>query len=358
MIKLTFYPDWEMRETEHLALFKLFFLLFLFNFNSFLHPQVYPESRVDSLLMASISHIIKQDYFAAEVFINSLNDEFPHLPLGKIYLAANKIAEAYDYAKRFDEAQITEYLEDAKEQAEKLLEKDEENLWYRYFYALSEGYISYFDAINGSWLSAVSTGVNSISEFEKILAIDRNFYEAYIAIGTFEYWRSRKTEFMNWMPFVNDTKKIGIERLEIASDSSSYNSYLAVNSLIWIYIDQKNYDAAIQTAKDALLNFPASRSFKLGMARAYEEIDSQTAIKLYEEILNSYPGWLNPNHINQITLKHLIAQQFLKLGKTEEALKICEEILIIKNLSDYSKEILGNRLERIKSLRDELKSGH
>ncbi len=338
-----------------MAPFRLLLLLFTFSFNSLIHSQVYPNSRVDSLLRAGINQIINQDYSGAEVFINSLQKEFPQLPLGKIYLAAIKISLAYDYAEEFDDLFIIQQLEDAKEQAEDLIDSDEENIWYRYFYALAEGYIAYFDAINGSWLSAVSTGVNSISEFEKILSLEKNFYEAYIAIGTFEYWKSRKIEFMNWMPFVNDSKRIGIDRLRIAIDSSSYNSYLAVNSLIWIYIDKKDYSAAIQTAKDALNNFPESRSFKWGMARAYEEIDPRTAIKLYSEILKSYPDWINANQINEITLKHLIAQQHLKLGERKTALSICNEILGVKDLSEYSLEVLGSRLERIQALKDELK---
>jgi tetratricopeptide (TPR) repeat protein len=337
-----------------LALFKLLPLIFIFYFSSIIHPQVYPDGRVDSLLKEGISHIINQDYSGAKIFVSALNKEFPELPLGKIYLAAIKIAEAYDYAEKFDESYILQNLEDAKDQADDLVDADEDNIWYRYFYALSEGYIAYFDAINGSWLSAISTGVNSISEFERILYIDENFYEAYIAIGTFEYWKSRKTEFMSWIPFANDSKKIGIDRLKVAIDSSSYNSYLAVNSLIWIYIDQKDYESAVQTAENALNEFPASRSFKWGMARAYEEIDHRKAITLYNEILNSYPEWNNSNHINEITLRHLMAQQFVKLAEKDKALKICEEILSIEIRSDHSKEVLESRLERIKDLRDEL----
>jgi hypothetical protein len=100
-----------MRETELLALFKLLLLLFILSSNSFIHSQVYPNGRVDSLLKESISHIIKQDYSGAEVFINSLQNEFPVLPFGKIYFAANKIARAYDYSEEFDEEFILKNLE-------------------------------------------------------------------------------------------------------------------------------------------------------------------------------------------------------------------------------------------------------
>lgn len=343
-----------MQETALLVRFSFLLLFLTILINSNIHSQVYPDCRVDSLLRAGINHIVKQDYAGAEIFFNSLNKEYSQLPLGKIYLAVNKIAEAYDYAEEFDEAYILKNLEAAKEQSEKLIEQDEDNIWYRYFYALAEGYTAYFDAINGSWLSAGSTGVNSISEFEKILAADKKFYESYIAIGTFEYWKSRKMEFMNWLPFNNDTKKIGVDRLIVAIDSSSYNSYLAINSLIWIYIDQKKYEAAISISEKALNDFPNSRSFKWGLARAYEEINPAKAIELYLEIVDSYPVFKKDNYKNEIILKHIIAQQYVKLDDKEKALKYCNDILSIKNIPKKTADELSERLERVKSLQKEL----
>ncbi len=228
------------------------------------------------------------------------------------------------------------------------------DIWYRYFYALAEGYISYYEAIEGSWFSALSTGINSISEFEKILIEDKNFYEAYIAIGTFEYWKSRKLEFMDWLPFASDTKNIGIDRLIVAIDSSSYNAHLAINSLIWIYIDQKKYDDAIKVAEKALSDFPKSRTFKWGLARAYEENNYLGAIELYSDILNSYPDSLKENYKNEITLKHLIAQQYAKLGDKVKAIQYCDEILSMKNIPKKTLDDLSGRIERVKSLKKEL----
>ena len=318
------------------------------------YSQVYPNDRVDFLLKSGINSIINQDYETAKGYFNSLTIEFPDLPLGKIYLAANKIAEEYDYGEDYDEEFILTNLDEAREQSENLMDSDEVNIWYEYFYALAEGYTAYFHALNESWFSALNTGYNSISEFEKILTADKNFYEAYIAIGTFQYWKSRKTEFMDWLPFNNDTRKIGIERLIVAIDSSSYNSYLAINSLIWIYVDQKKYEDAISVSKKALTKFPDSRTFKWGMARAYEEIDPLKAIALYNEILNSYPVLKNEKFKNEITLKHIIAQQYAKLGNKKNALKYCNEILSIKNLPEKTADELANRLERVKVLKTEI----
>ncbi len=333
---------------------KFYFLLITSLFSFYTNAQVYPDPIVDSLLRLGIDNIVNQEYSAAKKVFSNLEKEYGNLPLGKIYLAANKIAEAYDYSENFDEDFILNNLEDAKDQAENLLENDQSNIWYRYFYALAEGYSSYFDAMNENWFSALSAGVNSISEFEKILSVDSNFYEAYIAIGTFEYWKSRKMEFMDWLPFSNDTKNIGIDQLIIAIDSSGYNAHLAINSLIWIYIDQKRFDDAIKVGERALKDFPDSRSFKWGLARAYEERDPAKAIEIYKDILDSYPSSLSTNYKNIVTLKHLIAQQYAKTGDNENALRYCNEILSIKNIPQNTLSDLNERLERVKSLKQEL----
>lgn len=334
---------------------KYFFVIIILtaSFN-FTFAQVYPDKKVDSLLREGIKLIVNQKYDEAEVFFNSMNKNYPEIPLAKIYLAANKIAEAYDYAEEFDENFILNNLNEAKEQSEELIEQNTENIWCHYFYALAEGYISYYNAINENWFSALSSGVNSIAEFEKILSADNKFYEAYIAIGTFEYWKSRKMEFMDWLPFNNDTKKIGIDKLIVAIDSSSYNSYLAINSLIWIYIDQKRFADAIKISGRALKDFPDSRSFKWGKARAYEEIDPIKAIELYDDILRSYPETIKSNYNNEIVLKHLIAQQYVKLGKTEEAIKYCDEILSMRNLPANIRNELSERIERVRNLSKDL----
>jgi len=316
--------------------------------------QNYPEQRVDALLKDGIIHIINQDYEGARIFFQTLDDEYSNLPFGKIYLAAVSIAESYDYAEEFHSDFIYNNLEEAKEQSLDLLDEDEENLWYKYFYALSEGYIAYFNAINESWLSAVSTGLNSISAFEECLEIDTTFYESYIAIGTFQYWKSRKSESLSWLPFIDDNKSYGIERLITAIDSSSYNTYLAINSLIWIYIDQENYLAAIQTAEKALIDFPESRLFRWGLARAYEDVDPEHSINIYYEIFNSYSKCKNSNLINETILKHLIAQQYVAIGDEQKAIELCKEILHEGNIPESSMEKLEDRLERVEDLLREL----
>ena len=135
---------------------KIYFLLFVLLISFELNAQVYPDATVDSLLRTGIDYIVNQDYKSANECFSELNNKYPSLPLGKIYLAANKIAEAYDYAQEFDDNFIYQNLEAAKQEAQQLEEEDNQNIWNQYFFALSEGYLSYFEALNNNWFSALS----------------------------------------------------------------------------------------------------------------------------------------------------------------------------------------------------------
>jgi tetratricopeptide (TPR) repeat protein len=90
------------------------------------------------------------------------------------------------------------------------------------------------------------------------------------------------------------------------------------------------------------------------MARAYEETNPLKAIELYKQILNSYPDIKNGNYKNEITLKHIIAQQYARLGDKEEAIKYCDEILSMKNIPKKTMVEMQERLERVNELKKEL----
>ncbi len=341
--------------TGLLELFKvkaahLFITLFLFQ--SIVLSQIYPDDTVDSTLKAGIHLILMQNYPEAEKTFTGLDKKFPQLPLGKIYLAAVQIAKSYDYGEEYNESLIDSLLYLAKERSQKLSEVDGINIWNKYFLCLSEGYLAYFKALNGDWFLSLSEGINAIRDFQVILEQDRNFFEAYIAIGSFKYWKSRSTEFLDWLPGYVDEKEDGIALLEKAVRHSTYNTYLAINSLIWIYIDQKKYVKAVDCAENALTKYPGSRFFKWGLARAYEEIDAGKSLKIYKDILYSLPG--DSNHYDEIVLKHLIAQQYVRLGENQEALKLCDDILSINNLDQNVHSKLENRLKRVEELKREL----
>ena len=343
-----------MQETELLEHYKKLFAIFLILISVEGFSQTYPDPVVDSLLKSGINDIILQNYSHAKNTFEYLNRAYPKLPLGNVYLVANEIARAYDFEEPFNSDYINANLDTAEDKTSALLDKNENYIWYIYFKALREGYLAYFQVLRNSWFSAVSNSFDAIRDFEECLNVDPNFYEARLPIGCYQYWRSRKTEFLKWLPFVKNETEQGIKNLQIAVDKAPYHRYSAINTLLWIYIDQKKYQDAISLAETSLKQYPGSRFFMWPLARAYEGVDVQKAINVYKSLLDFYEHLPNSNFYNEIVLKHILAQQYVKLGDKKTSLELCNQILAIKNLSDYAKNRLGDRLDRVIDLKKEL----
>ena len=344
-----------MRGTEHLVLCRLISILFLtFLLNCSAFSQRYPNNEVNKLLDVGIEYVLNQNYDLAKSKFSTLEKKYPELPLGKIYLAVVDITKVFDYGEEINSEAIAKNLDEALELSENLLENNSADIWNHYFVALSKGYKSYLRVLNGDWLSAISSGLSSVNYFEDCLEIDSSFYEAYVALGTYKFWKSRKLEFLEWLPFFDDESENGIRYLELALEKTSYNRNLAAVSLIWIYIENKNFYRAIQIAEKELKKNPINRTLKWALARAYEDVNPIKAIQIYHEIIISYQNIEDQNHYHEITLKHIIAQQYAKIGERREALRLCEEILSEQNLTENIRERLTDRLKRVRKMKKEL----
>jgi hypothetical protein len=332
------------------TIFEIFLLVFFFSNFSF--SQSYPNHQVDSLLTTGINELINQKYNYAQNTFLTLSNNYPDIPFGRIYLVALQIAKSLDLKLPYNTAYIDSNLNAALKISEARYNNNP-TAWNKYFIALSKGYLAYFAALNRNWLSALNQGYDSMKDFDDCLSRDSSFYDCYIAIGTFEYWKSKKVEFLNWMPFFSNESQKGIELLYKAIDHNSYNKYLAVYSLQWILINEKRYRDVVNITEKTLKDYPNNRTFKWALGRAYEEIDVRKSIEVYQNILNSYEKDTLTAY-NDILLKHLIAQQYEKIGEFQKSIKLCDEILSVAKLGDYKVDYLERRVERVKDLKARL----
>jgi tetratricopeptide (TPR) repeat protein len=334
-----------------LALYKIIILLLV---SSLTFSQVHPDKNVDKLIRNGIENLVKHNYEKALGNFKVLTKEHSRLPLGDIFTAAVFIAEANDYGEKADIDTISKLISHADEKVKILYEAAPDDLWNNYYYAMVKGYSAYFEALNDNYLSAFAEGLSSISYFEKCIEKDSSFYEAYLALGIYKYWRSEKTASLSWLPFIEDEREIGIKYLKFALKHECYNSYLGINSLLWIYINQKEYGRAVKVVENSGNKYRDCRFLKWALADAYQRIDEKKAISIYYELLNFYMNLPGQNHLNEIILKHKIAMLYEQCGESKKALKLCDEILGLKSLNEYVKENLKDRLERIASLKSKL----
>lgn len=341
-----------MREIEHLVRFSIVFIFF---FSSVLSAQVYPDKNVDKYLRSGIKFILDENYSAAESQFIRLKNEYPELPFGNVYLAATEIAKSLDFYKPFNEDLIFLYLDSASELSDKLFEKNDTLIWHLYFKALSAGYYAYFQAMRGNYFSAISKGINSINDYNECLKLNPKFYEAFIAIGTFNYWSSSKTLGLKWLPFVKDNSSGSISILENAISKPVYNKYLAAYSLCWIYIDNNEPGKSIKLAKSILSEYPKSRLFMWVLANGFKRTDKTKAVEIYNNILNSFNALPDSLPVVKIILKHKIAMLLFDLKKYDSAKELCNEIILMKkSLNENEFDIVEERLDRVIKLKGKI----
>ena len=331
-----------------------FNIIFFFLFFSISLAQNFSNFAVDQLLRSGIDKILRQDYDGAEREFLILDQKFPSLPIGKIYLAALEITKSFDYMENYDDKNIVFLLKRAEEISDSLLDKNDSDLWNNYYMALSLGFYAYFEVMHGNYFSAFGNGFSSLKYLERCLKIDSLFHESKIGLGTYIYWKSIKTKPFHWLPFLSDESRLGLRLLESAVENSTYNHYLAINSLIWIYIEEKEYELAVSTSKKILNFYPENRITKWALASAYLRIDKKKAIDTYYEIWDSLKDTKLPNRYNEITLKHKIAMLYDELGEYKNALDLCLQILKIKDLPDEVPDSILERIRRVKTLKEKI----
>jgi tetratricopeptide (TPR) repeat protein len=336
---------------ERLVRFSLFLLIF---FSGLLPAQNYPNHTVDFLLKRGIDRILVQDFEDAERNFRMLKEDFPRIPFGDIYLAANEIVKAEFYGNDFNESIISKHLNDASQLSEELYESDQENVWNNYFMALSKGYSAYYEALKGNYISAFTGGYDALDYFNECLEKDSTFYESYIALGTYQYWAGAKTDIINWLPFIPDDKKNGVKLLEEVITRRSYNYHIAVNSLTWIYIEEEEYQKAVETAKPVFEAYPGNKFIGLALASAYRNINPTKSVEVYGRILDALERTGDPNKFNEILIKYKLAKTYLEMDKNQEALIVCNDILSIEQIPKLTLSRMHERLEEIRDIKDKL----
>jgi len=336
-----------MRGTGPLELFK-FKLFLVFFFPLVFLAQVHPDKQVDSLLRTGIDRIMMQEYDSARSCFRQLGKEYPRLPLSEIYLAAVSISESSDFGTRPTGQEVFNLLESADLKTSAIIKSEGGTAWTSYYKALSLSYRAYFHSLRRDFLEAFSIALEALDHFEDSFEKDTSFSDAYIAIGTYKYWKSRKTE---WIPLISNEKEIGIYFLEKGTKLNSYNRYLGIISLVWIYIDRKEFKKAADLSMNLLKKFPDNRQFLYSLARAKESDDSNGALNTYEKLLESYKDKIPEYSFRILIIRHKIARILYELGRLEEAEKVCNMILN----SAVDNERFGKRLEDIRNLRDKLR---
>jgi hypothetical protein len=263
------------------------------------HAQRKLEPTLHALLTNGIDLILKQEYDRADSLFRDVVNRYPRHPMGYLYQAAVMQSYAIDMDVPVERKKFDSLLERGREASAGL-----DSLWNEYFLGTADGYEAYERVEHGDWFGGIRKGMSSASKFEEVIEQDSLFYDAYVGIGTYYYWRSRKTAFLQWLPLIKDDRELGITMLVVGAERSEYNRFTAMSALVSIALDDEDYTRAEEWSRCGLRFYPENRVFLWGLATALDRQKKNTeSVLAYTNLLKSILHARAPHPYNEIVCR-------------------------------------------------------
>ncbi len=185
----------------------------------------------------------------------------------------------------------------------------------------AQAFRSLYYGRSGQTWQAIKAGLRARNAYGRAYRNDSTFHDIALGLGSYRYWKTVKTNLINWTPLFKREKSDGIDLLRLAVDSSEISSDAARAALIWIYINEKLYGEAIRMADLMRRKYPRGLTFSWAMAEAaYEIADYRLSGAIYSDILERLRD--NPgNYYNIVEAGFYISQCYGNLARKNPAYK-------------------------------------
>ncbi len=300
-----------------------------------LAQTTYPDS---SLLdfCGQVQELIYNDrYDTADSLCLSTIMLSPDEPMGYLFRATGMMGRMTDAEEDLFGKQFTRVLDSLESITERKLVTATlpDQAWMYFFLGNAQAYRALYESRFGSFISAVKRGLGAMSHYEKGLEADSTLYDLYLGLGSYHYWKSVKAGVLKWLFLFKNEKDEGIAELEVAAKSSRVFRDAARSALIWVWLNEKEYEKAVATADSIGSLYPEGKSFMWPLAQAsFENRKYRRALEVYEELrsrLLESPG----NYFNVIECDYWICTCYDRLHLNREAAEAA------RRMDDYRDDI-------------------
>ena len=316
------------------------------------------KQEVHDALLRGIDLTLKQDYPEARALFESVMKSHPDNPAGYLYLAGALQAEYSDYEDAFDQQLFDSLLAKGEALAEHLIEEKDSSDWGYYYAGTALSYRAFSESENGSWPSVIIDGMNAAKMFERCLEFNPQFYDAMNGLGTYYYWRSKKTEFLSWLPFVSNKEKEGITLLASAVEHGTYDKFIAMNSLATVFVEEKRYDEALAIVQNGLTLYPENRSFLwclMGIVERMPQRDTAVMKSAVSRMLASVMNAPVRNQYCEAACRLKLAQFAMEEHRFNVVIDECDAILKYESLEGKTRRDIGKKIKAARTLFEQAK---
>ena len=310
-----------------LAAAVIFFLLAAPS-TSYAQGKVSAES--DTLLNTAIIATVNQQYQLALTTIDQMIAANPEDALAYLFRAATLQSMMLDYEDYSLGPEMLAVLKECRKLAEAGMRKNAKDPWPQFYLGSAFGYESFYVSKQGNFLSALQLGLRSIKYFENAVRLEPQLYDAYLAIGTYKYYRSILTNKIK-LPFVADEREEGITMVKLAASQGKYSRFAALNGLVWILLDAQRVEEAKAITDSVLSIYPQSRFFLWGAAECARKLGQrETALDHYNTIMATLRSENKLTSYLEAMARSKIARMAYDTGEQEQG---CAEAAYLRELA-------------------------
>lgn len=329
-------------------------LVFSFLFAAASLPAQTPyDPEIKQQIDAGIQKTILNDFTGAALIFQDLIDRYPNQPWGYFYLGATCQAEMLD-AESYDKVDdFTDLMERCIEISKEQQKENAENPWAYFFEGSAYLYRSFMDSKMKKIWGAYRNAVKGAGRLEKVIELDSTFYDAYLGVGSYKYWKSSKAKLLTWLPFLKDERDLGIAMVHTAIAKGSFVKLVGRDQLAWISLDNGEADEALQLALENYRLYPQSRFFLWTLVEIYYRNQQwDEALELYRRLLEEARQSPENNHYNEVTCLLRMAEIYYLQGDFFNTELFASEILRLK-LNDEMRDRVKPKLKEALKLKQQ-----
>jgi len=325
------------------------------------YPSFYEDSILKQTVLLGIDYTIREKYDTADSIFVDLAQRFPKSPVGPLFRAAVLQTKMLDHEDGRAVNQLKILIEDAIDKSQRWRERAPENPEPIFYQAAAYGYWAVYESHWGGWFAALKRGLKASNRFKEVIELDPTFFDAYLGLGNYLYWKSVKTSFINWLPFIPDDRVKGIRYIQRAADEGTFGALTAKTSLVWVKLDFGFPVEALEIAKSLREENPEAKVFMWGVAfSSYFSYRWKEAIEMLDSlearILAEGPG----NYYNLIDCAYYKADAAFRGGDFTRCREECRRAFaypLPTATRKRAKDKLAELNERYHTLSDQVVGG-
>jgi len=319
-----------------------------------IEPPVDPViAELETQIQQGMEATILNDFDTALTTFSDIVERYPEHPVGYFYYAASlqaKMLDAEDFSRV---SEFEKYLKLCREKS-KEINRSGDKTWPLFFEGSAHLYSSFMNNKKGSMWSAYRDARAGVKALEKVIELDSTFYDAYLGVGSFKYWKSSKARSLTWLPFISDERELGIEMVQKAMAKGRFVPLVGADQLAWILLDNGDHEGALKLALDNHALYPNSRFFKWTLVSIYRKAGiPQETERLFTGLLQELRADSLNNHYNETICLLRLAEICVNRGEYLDAEAYLAELSALRLNKDMKKRT-KNKYEEAAELRQRI----